>query len=258
MPASHNHVPSATLKAQVRYLDTPAALLTAQAIVGAKLRNCYALLGSYRAARVRAQSDQVKSIDQAQRRIRRAWLQTPAAKDRQALFLLEAQAGAAYWRAFRMLSNAEAAWQRVYPHALDVRNVLLNTGYTILGRHALNALLAAKLFPEVGLYHGDEAAEALAYDVMECFRQVAVDAVILPLFSRRGAHHVPDKARLIKWGVARMTARMEKRFPYHKRCERLDAILQHEVVHLREAILAGNPWQPYQHRWGHSWKCSSK
>lgn len=251
----HNHVSAATIRAQVAYSRSSISLITARALVATKLRNCAYLLGSYRQARVRAMSDQVRVIDRARGRLARSMQTVVKAPDKQSLFLIEAQATHYYWEVFALLCHAPTGWRRRYPHAYDGLNILLNTGYTALMRHGMTALGEAGLLPEVGVLHGDTAEDGLVFDFIESFRQPVVDAVLLPLFSRRKQSWSTVDERTMKKGFAQLHVRWQKRFLYYGRCETMERILVRNAIGLRTAILQDTPWQPYQFRWGHSGRC---
>lgn len=251
----HHHVSAAAIRAQVAYSQSHASLFTARAMVSAKLLNCSYLLGSYRQARVRAASDQVRVIDRARGRLARSLQMAATAPNKQSLFLIEAQAAHSYWNVFALLCHAPTGWRRRYPHAYDGLNILLNTGYTTLTRRGMTALEEAGLLPEVGVLHGDNAGDGLVFDFIEPFRQPAVDAVLLPLFSRRRQGWQIIDEHTMKKGFARLHACWQKRFSYYGRCETIERILVREAISLRNAILQNKPWLPYQFRWGHSGPC---
>jgi CRISP-associated protein Cas1 len=67
----------------------------------------------------------------------------------------------------------------------DPINALLSLGYSLLCQNAITALEIAGLDPYDGFYHADQYARpALALDLMEEFRCVIVDSVVLNVVSR--------------------------------------------------------------------------
>lgn len=166
------------------YAGSRAGLATAQAIVVAKLQACRHLLTAYHRARNRASSAHAANLRRVQLQLFARVNEARSAGSRRALFLAEARGARSYWQAIALLCRRGDGWRRVYPRAVDSLNVLLNTGYTLLARKAKEGLIRARIFPGIGVLHG-EIPDALAYDLMECFRPVAVDAVLIPLFSRK-------------------------------------------------------------------------
>ncbi len=81
---------------------------------------------------------------------------------------VEAQAAKLYWHCL-----FDADFRRIPGDTADVRNALLNYGYTILRGHSMRAVLSAGLTPALGIHHcGRSNAFALADDLIEPFRPV--------------------------------------------------------------------------------------
>lgn len=254
---SHQHVSARAVRAQLLYSESEAALSTSREIIERKLRNCYFLLSAYRQSRSRVSSPHETFIAQAQLRIKRASDKLREAKDKSSLFRIEAEAARSYWGAVGLICH-DPQWRRVYPHARDHLNILLNSGYVALARKLVLIISSARLLPEIGILHGDSSGESLAYDIMECFRQPAVDATIIPLFARKRTFPAILHKKDIQRGFSNLTRQMKKRFPYKGRCERLERITELEVLKLKKCILAHCVWRPYTQRWGHSWRCEQK
>lgn len=244
MGENHHHVSAKTIEGQIEYIKSPHALETAKAIVRTKLRNCQFLLTDYRQARRRFFSDQAEIIEASQRKLYQISFNIEKIQERPRLFRLEGRAARVYWRAVSVLCR-QSDWKRIYPHARDSLNIAFNTGYTILGRRCLEAIIKAGLLPELGILHGKSAKDGLVYDLMECFRQTAVDAVVIPFFSRKRK----------KGFFAELQNQYQKKFLCRGRCEQLEQIIFLEALKLRKAILSREVWLPYKHRWGHSAGC---
>src|SRR6266536_2325097 len=86
-----------------------------------------------------------------------------------------------YFRAWRLLIGKEWEFtERQRRPPPDPVNAMLSFGYTLLGYEAVAALGAAGLDPAVGFLHQARWGRPnLALDLMEEFRPVAVDAVVL-------------------------------------------------------------------------------
>lgn len=102
--------------------------------------------------------------------------------------LLSAEGNAArtYWAAVRAILPEEYGWQtREGRGAIDPINSLLNYGYGILYGQIERALVLAGLDPFAGFVHVDRPGKpSLVLDLIEEFRQVAVDRVVFGLANR--------------------------------------------------------------------------
>jgi CRISPR-associated endonuclease Cas1 len=103
--------------------------------------------------------------------------------------LLEGDAAAAYFRAFAGLLKAPAGAPDPAPFRFDARNrrpptdpvnAMLSLAYAMLTRHLTVALASVGLDPYRGFYHAPRYGRpALALDVMEPFRPIIADSVVL-------------------------------------------------------------------------------
>lgn len=256
---SHQHNNPTLIRDQLTYATSLAGRETARAIIACKLRNGALILSDYRQSRERAgSSDQAAYIGDTQNRIARIISELSTAGDAAQLLLMEARAARAYWNAVRVICRQPPEWRRIYPHARDSLNILLNTGYTALARSILTRVISKRLLPEVGILHGTNSGDALVYDLMECFRQPTVDAAIMPVFSRKKRFPAELGERSMKHGFWLLSAQKEKRYRYFGRCERLSRIMEMEILRLRASIISGSVWKPYEHQWGHHVRCKQK
>jgi CRISPR-associated protein Cas1 len=97
----------------------------------------------------------------------------------------EGQASALYFQNFRHLLNQPDLFSgRTRRPPLDPVNALLSYGYTILLNQVMSALCTVGLDPYIGYLHGTRFGKpALALDLMEEFRPIIVDSVVLTLFN---------------------------------------------------------------------------
>lgn len=160
--------------AQMQRVAEPAwALDLARAIVRAKLANQGALLGATGWSAAAA----------AQAQIGTAAAAVDSAADIDAVRGYEGAGAAAYFGAWRV------AWQRAwgfqgrafYPPP-DPVNAMLSFGYTLLLHDVLTAVQFTGLDPYLGTFHVIEAGRpSLALDLMEEFRPLAVDRLVIEL-----------------------------------------------------------------------------
>lgn len=109
------------------------------------------------------------------------------------LFGIEGDAASLYFGGFEtMLSTATLrslgwCWQgRTGRGATDPLNILLNYAYGLLSSECIRAILTCGLDPHAGFLHSSNRNKpALALDLMEEFRAVVADSVVLTLVNRR-------------------------------------------------------------------------
>jgi CRISPR-associated protein Cas1 len=99
----------------------------------------------------------------------------------------EGKAGAYYFAAFKTLLNPGWGFQgRAYYPPPDPINAALSLGYSLLLKDAIAAVQLVGLDPYLGFFHAIEYARpSLALDVMEEFRPILVDTLVLDLVQRQ-------------------------------------------------------------------------
>jgi len=165
--------------------DRDYCLRTAQAIVEAKLRNCRALLMRYN----RRLDD--ASVRGAVEVVGRLIARVPRTTTLNALRGVEGSGAAAYFGVFKRLFKDEWPFEkRVRRPPTDPINVLLSLGYTLLAQAVESAVLAVGMDPYLGLLHGVEYGRpSLALDLVEEFRHIVVDSIVLRVCNERLIGH---------------------------------------------------------------------
>ena len=108
----------------------------------------------------------------------------------------------------------------------DPVNALLSYGYVLLMNQVASAVSLVGLDPYVGFLHSSQFGKpALALDVMEAFRPVVVDSVVLTLLNNAMIGRQDFEEELGAW---RLTERGRRTF-LAKFEERLDTAVQHPV-----------------------------
>ncbi len=121
-------------------------------------------------------------------RLRLAGAGVETARTCDALRGVEGAASAAYYRAFRHLFTGELAFSgtRSRRPPRDPVNALMSLFYTLLVAEAADALAAHGLDPGLGFLHAYRAGRpSLACDLVEPFRSLAADRLVLQLCNRR-------------------------------------------------------------------------
>ncbi|MEW5725476.1 MAG: CRISPR-associated endonuclease Cas1 [Thermodesulfobacteriota bacterium] len=170
-------------RAQFRFLEDPArALELAKKCVAGKIENCRVLL---RRQNQRSANPEVKL---AVSRLRRSLDALSGAADLDSLRGREGGAAAAYFKGFgQALSPEEFRFhKRTRRPPRDPVNALLSLGYTLLANVAETAVQTAGLDPYLGALHAPEYGRpSLVLDLMEEFRPLLVDTIVLGAINRR-------------------------------------------------------------------------
>jgi len=100
---------------------------------------------------------------------------------------IEGNAGRIYWGAVSQVLPPEYEWPgRKGRGAQDPLNSLLNYGYGILYSRIEQAAILAGLDPYAGFLHADRSGKpSLVLDLIEEFRQIVVDRLVIGLAARR-------------------------------------------------------------------------
>jgi CRISPR-associated protein Cas1 len=156
----------------------PTNLAIARQVVVGKLHNQRGLLQ----ARL-ADAGSVMPVQQAISSVTRLVGQAQQAQSLDSLRGFEGSAGAVYWGAFQRLLKGNLGFQgRKYFPPPDPVNALLSFGYSLLLKDVTAAVQLVGLDPYLGFFHTiDYGRPSLALDLMEEFRPVLVDGVVLEL-----------------------------------------------------------------------------
>ena len=132
-----------------------------------------------------------------------------------------------YWRTWARLIPEEWNFSgRDYPAAKDPINSLLNFGYYVLEQDVWGAVLYAGLDPYAGFLHADRPGkEKLVYDMMEEFRPLMVDRVVVSLAREMKAGHFLEDFRMTKVGMKIASSafyhRLDERISYREKSQLL-------------------------------------
>jgi CRISPR-associated protein Cas1 len=153
------------------------ALRMAQACVEGKLRNQRAVLQRFARNRAHAPSEALAAAEALDGYLARVGRTTQISS----LLGVEGSATARYFSGLRSLLDAQWNFEaRRRRPPTDPVNVLLSLGYTLLAHRALGAVQATGLDPYLGCLHKlDYGRPSLALDLMEEFRPILVDSLVL-------------------------------------------------------------------------------
>lgn len=203
--------------------DEHRTLTLARGFVAGKLANLRVTL--LRAAR----NTEGLNVDDAVEALRRAERRVETAENLDTLRGHEGEGSAAYFGAFDRLIKADgfSFSKRVRRPPTDPVNALLSFGYALLANDVHAAVNVLGFDPYCGYLHADRYGRpSLALDVMEEFRPVVVDAVVLTCLNKRIIQ--PNDFAIGLGNVYSLTPEARKKFLVQYE-ERKSTEIQHPV-----------------------------
>ena len=207
------------------HADPECAVKVAQACVSGKLENMRTIL--LRANR----SLQDKEVAEATVAIRNMISLVPLTATVGSLLGIEGNGSSAYFGVFgKLLRGSMPFVRRRRRPPTDPINAMLSLGYTLLLQQVSAAIQVVGLDPYVGFLHQPRYGRpALALDLMEEFRPIIVDSVVLNIVNHRILSENDFHEEL---GVVNLKPEARKKF-YAKFEERLQEELQHPYFEYR-------------------------
>lgn len=162
-----------------RARDPVFCLAISRACVGGKLRNYRTLARRISRARPEIDRESIERISQCIRSLE-------GVDDLATLRGIEGDGTKSYFRVFRQaLEPGMGFAKRTRRPPTDPTNALLSLGYTFLGDNLITACEVVGLDPYDGFFHADKYGRpALALDLVEEFRGIIVDSVVLNIVNR--------------------------------------------------------------------------
>ena len=175
-------------RAQYRWADDEArGLQLATGFVLGKIRNCRTLLRRF--AREASEDEAKAGLTAAGDAFDRFLAQVPHMATADALRGMEGLAAKTWFGCFQWLLRGDPlfVWQgRSHRPPMDAVNAVLSFLYSILATECGAAAQAVGLDPQVGFLHVEKSGRpALALDLMEEFRPLLVDRLLIALVNRR-------------------------------------------------------------------------
>jgi CRISPR-associated protein Cas1 len=178
MPPSGKNIPLRHRQYE-RARDPAFCLALSRAIVGGKLRNYRTLARRMARGRPEIDAGQLARISDCIRRL-------PEAEDLATVRGLEGEASRAYFALLRQALKPGMGFEkRTRRPPKDPANALLSLGYTLLTHNLVTACEVVGLDPYDGFFHADKYGRpALALDLVEEFRGVIVDSIVMNVVNR--------------------------------------------------------------------------
>ncbi len=175
--SSTRHVNGERLKSQIYACDDPSfCLVMAKRIITAKIRNQCVILRRYQRNQQTNVDAHIQTMKQLEHRIERA-------QETDELMGIEGMAARTYFSVLSALVRPEFAFQgRNRQPPRDAFNAMLSLGYTLLMYEIYAEIESRGMNPYIGFYHQlHNGHPALASDLMEEWRAVVVDSVVMSL-----------------------------------------------------------------------------
>jgi CRISPR-associated protein Cas1 len=147
---------------------------------------------------------------------------------------IEGYGGALYYNAFKSLLKQDLGFRaRVRRPPRDPVNSLLSFGYTLLVYDIQAAIRTVGLDPFLGFLHSTEYSKpSLALDIMEEFRPIIVDSIVLRIANTRALTNEHFELSTERTGMVRMKQEAIKTFLEHYE-GRVQTIVIHPVANNR-------------------------
>jgi CRISPR-associated protein Cas1 len=191
--------------------NTETRFAIARQMIRGKLSNLRTMLMRY--LRESADTNIREAVDGLQQSIGKV----EHAADIASLQGIEGYSGVLYYGAFRNLLKYDLGFRaRVRRPPRDPVNLLLSFGYTLLVYAAQAAVRTVGLDPFIGFLHSTEYSKpSLALDIMEEFRPVIVDSIVLRVINSRILTEKDFEKASDYEGMVRLTPEAIKTFLHH-------------------------------------------
>ncbi|MCX8207637.1 MAG: CRISPR-associated endonuclease Cas1 [Methanothrix sp.] len=250
-----------TRREQYRAYDDERGLELAKAFIRGKLKNQASLLKSFAKKWKDERKDLWQEFRDSSSQIEAIIPQLDSVEGglddaRDLIMGMEGNASEIYWLTWsRLIPDVWSFPGRKYPAAGDPINSLLNFGYYVLEQEVWAAALYAGLDPYAGFLHADRSGqEKLVYDMMEEFRPLVVDRVVVSLARTMSHDHFQEDCRMTKEGMRIASSafynRLDERIQYQERGQLLRNIIRSQASSVATFLRGERPrYEPFTPRW---------
>ncbi|MCX8095837.1 MAG: CRISPR-associated endonuclease Cas1 [Caldisericia bacterium] len=173
---------------------------------------------------------------------------------------VEGRCSAIYFECFGKMILKDLKFEERTPrNPKDPVNSLLSFGYSILTSEVFSILQGIGFDPYLGYLHSVEYGRpALALDLMEEFRQVIVDRLVLEIINKdiiKENEFVEDeegKIRLNEKAIKEFLTQYERRIlteiTYEEETMNYRKLIQHQIRKFEKTIMEGNEYIPFEMR----------
>jgi len=170
------------------------------------------------------------------------------------LFAVEGNSASHYWNLIKSFLSADIFFTgRQRQGATDLVNSLLNYGYGILYGRVHEAVILAGLNPNISFLHAEQVGKpTLVFDLVEEFRQPAVDRAIIAMIRRKetldmeGAKlNQATRQKIVDAVIERLNARVR----YRSQRIPLREVIHRQAKALAKALESRGRYRPFIIQW---------
>lgn len=172
------------------------------------------------------------------------------------LLSIEGRAASFYWTLVQLLVKDETDFTgRERQGAKDLVNSMLNYGYGILYSRIWDAVLKARLNPYISFMHTHQAGKpTLIYDLIEEFRPVAVDRVVIALVNRKHKLKTDERGYLDKETrdilIKKILERLNSFETFRGTRMRLSEVIRYQAKEVARYVTGEiKTYKPYSFKW---------
>jgi len=246
---------------QMQASDNHKACFIAQTIIEAKIRNQVNLLKYFNKYHKTADEGfaelfkkKIDNLSVLAKKAKSVKYSLPG-EYRKECIAIEAQAAALYWQMVAELIDDESDFKgRERKGAKDLVNSMLNYGYAILYARITQAIMKARLNPAISFLHVPQTHKpSLAFDIIELFRQQAVDRVVISLIQKKEKMEIV-KGLLSNESKSKLTQNIYERLhryeTYRGEKRRFSDIISIQTSALAQYISGeADTYKPYIAKW---------
>ena len=224
---------------QIAMKNAPEGLLTAKAIVKAKMKNQLNLVKYHARYREENDAEEFALLEALMLKMQKLYKKVPKASDTAQLMGHEGAFSVLYWQAFGILIDRRD-FKRVTQDAPDAINQALNYGYAFIYNRVQSALLKTGVNIYHSFLHVPQANKpTLVYDMVEMFRQPVVDREIISILNLGTELH-SVKGKLDKKSLRVVTENVQERLAtptrWRKGKYKLATIIEEQALELAHTI----------------------
>lgn len=251
-----------TRREQLRAFDDERGLHLALGFAAGKISNQIATLKYWAKSRNESDPEMAEYLRQQSIEMREylAWLdrliKSTLEEARGTLLAAEGNAAQVYWASIKVVIPPQYEWPGRETHgATDAINSLLNYGYGILYHQIERAIILAGLDPYAGYIHTDRPGKpSLTLDLIEEFRQIAVDRVVFGLVNRDFVVERDESGLLSaetrKRFAEKILNHLEVDVPYCGKKHTLRAVIQSQARSVAAYVRRQHEsYEPYKASW---------
>jgi len=248
------------LISQTKALENGVGLELMKKIIEGKIKNQAGLVKYYYKYRKTRDEDYAEVYAQRISQMKETLIKVKREKDiciekiRGVMMGYEGHVSACYWdMVIRLLNDYIVFEQRVRQGATDLVNCMLNYGYGILYSRVWQAIIQTRLNPCISYLHKPVGGKpTLAFDLIEEFRQQAVDKVVFAMITK-GENVKSVKGQLTPDTRKRLTEKVLERLNnkemFRGKQMKLIEIIESQAKLMAEHILQKSKYKPYVAKW---------